>query len=42
MLEDLESIHTTLLDAYKAVMLLSGVDLDSANGVNLPTTHVPI
>jgi hypothetical protein len=28
MLDDLESIHETLLVAYKAVMLLSGVDLD--------------
>jgi len=32
MLDDLESIHTTLLDAYKGVMLLSGVDLDKAGG----------
>jgi len=29
MMADLESIHATLLDAYKAVMLLSGIDLDA-------------
>jgi hypothetical protein len=29
MLKDIESIHDTLLRAYKAVMLLSGVDLDA-------------
>ena len=28
MLEDLESIHTTLIEAYKAIMLLSGINLD--------------
>lgn len=28
MLTDLENMHSKLLDAYKAVMLLSGVDLD--------------
>jgi hypothetical protein len=28
MMDDLDSIHTKLLDAYKAVMLLSGFDLD--------------
>jgi hypothetical protein len=42
MLEDLESIHNALLNAYKAVMLLSGVDLDTAIETNLPTRHVPI
>ena len=29
MLNDLESIHDVLLKAYKAVMLLSGIDLDA-------------
>ena len=29
MLDDLESIHDTLIKAYKAVMLLSGTDLDA-------------
>lgn len=46
MLEDLGSIHATLLEAYKAVMLLSGIDLDamtqSADGFTQPTGHVPI
>ena len=53
MLKDLERIHDTLLNAYKAVMLLNGVDLDAmlatsssapdqAQSVNLPTCHLPI
>jgi hypothetical protein len=42
MLDDLESIHKTLLDAYRAVMLLSGVDLDKLSGTELPTKHLPI
>lgn len=42
MLDDLESIHETLLDAYKAVMLLSGVDLDQLSATSLPTKHLPI
>ena len=46
MLADLGSIHETLLTAYKAVMLLSGEDLDAIvnSGVeyDLPTGHVNI
>ena len=42
MLDDLEKIHEVLLEAYKAVMLLSGVDLDEISISNLPTRHVPI
>lgn len=42
MLEDLESIHETILEAYKAVMRLSGVDLDAVRLDRLPTKHVPI
>ncbi|MBU6509532.1 MAG: hypothetical protein KGL98_10995 [Gammaproteobacteria bacterium] len=42
MLQDLESIHNTVLDAYKAVMLLGGVDLDKVAAGNLPSTHLPI
>ena len=42
MLQDLESIHSTVLDAYKAVMLLGGVDLDKAAAGDLPSSHVPI
>jgi len=42
MMADLESIHAAILEAYKAVMLLSGVDLDKAVLKGLPTRHVPI
>jgi hypothetical protein len=46
MLKDIESIHDTLLRAYKAVMLLSGVDLDTLveSGIehNAITRHVQI
>ena len=44
MLDDLEGIHNALLDAYKAVMLLSGVDLDKLASLQppLPTKHLPI
>ncbi len=42
MLDDLESIHKMLLDAYKAVMLLLGVDLDKLSTTELPTKHLPI
>lgn len=46
MIQDLESMHDKLLEAYKAVMLLSGVDLDklvAENGnVSQPTGRLPI
>ena len=46
MLKDLESIHDTLLNAYKAVMLLTLVDLDDAarsfDPLTAPTRHLPI
>jgi hypothetical protein len=42
MLDDLEAIHNTLLDAYKAVLLLSGVDMDKLSATELPTKHLPI
>lgn len=46
MMKDLESMHDKLLEAYKAVMLLSGVDLDklvAEHGNALqPTGHLPI
>lgn len=43
MLQDLETIHTALLDAYKAVLLLDGIDLDAMTDVGeLPTKHLPI
>ncbi len=42
MLEDLESIHETILEAYKAVMRLSGIDLEAVTLDKLPTKHLPI
>jgi hypothetical protein len=42
MLQDLEAIHATLLDAYKALLILSGVDVDALAGMALPTGHLPI
>jgi hypothetical protein len=42
MLDDLEAIHSTLLNAYKAVLLLSGGDVDKLSAIELPTKHLPI
>lgn len=42
MMEDLESIHSVLLDAYKPVLALRGIDLDALADMELPTRHVPI
>jgi len=46
MLKDLEAIHDALIDAYKAVMLLDGVDLDALVATEVeysaPTDHVSI
>jgi hypothetical protein len=46
MLKDLELIHGTVLRAYKAVMLLSGVDLDALVASDLesdaPARHLSI
>ncbi len=46
MLKDLESMHDKLLEAYKAVMLVSGVDLDKLvtehGDAPQPTGHLPI
>ena len=42
MLEDLERKHEMILDAYKAVLRLSGVDLDKLTNVLMPTTYVNI
>lgn len=39
MLADLETIHSALLDAYKAVMALGGIDLDEAT--EIPLAHPP-
>jgi hypothetical protein len=42
MLEDLDRKHETILEAYKALMRLSGVDLDKLTNMPMPTTHVKI
>ena len=42
MLKDLDGKHVTILEAYKAVMRLSGIDLDKLTNVPMPTTHVRI
>lgn len=43
MLADLESIHHSLIEAYKAVMLLSGVDLDAlAAELEMPSKWVTL
>ena len=46
MLRDLEAMHDDLLDAYKAVLLLSGFDVDELvdefGGIPLPTGHLRI
>lgn len=53
MLRDLERIHETLLNAYKAIMLLEGIDLDamvvassqgsgSIQSDDAPLRHLPI
>jgi hypothetical protein len=42
MLEDLETIHSVLLKAYKVIMKANGTDLDVVNSVLLPTRHLPI
>jgi len=42
MLKDLHGIHTSLLNAYKAVMRLDGFDLDSVVEYEAPTRHLKI
>lgn len=46
MMQDLESMHDKILEAYKAVMLLSGVDIEKLaeeHGDNpYPSEHLPI
>ena len=42
MISDLDSMHESIIRAYKAVMLVSGIDLDSIPSVRMPTRHVPI
>ena len=42
MLQDLEKMHVKIIDAYKAIMKLSGIDLDKIQMPGLPTERVPI
>ena len=42
MLEDLESIHETLLKAYKVALVISGIDLASLHLPGLPTKHLDL
>ena len=42
MMSNLESLHHTLFTAYKALLKLSGIDLDVAFGHRAPTRHLPI
>ena len=46
MLRDLEAMHDDLLEAYKALSLISGADLDALvdefGDLPLPTGHLPI
>jgi hypothetical protein len=42
MLEDLEVIHNTILEAYKALLVLEGADLEALASEPLPTRHLPI
>lgn len=46
MLEDLDNIHDTLFNAYKAVLLVNGIDLDAHadefKDMVLPTAHLSI
>lgn len=41
MIADLEELHETIINAYKAVMMLSGIDLDKIE-IEPPTKHLPI
>ena len=41
MVEDLERMHETILAAYKAILAISGIDLDKLD-LPLPTEHVKI
>lgn len=42
MIDDLEKMHDTILDAYQKILLLSGIDLGSIESFPLPTKHVNI
>jgi len=40
MVADLESIHETLLEAYKVALALSGIDLETFRLPGLPTQRL--
>ena len=42
MIDDLEHIHEILLEAYKAVLLLTGTNLDKIELTMLPSAHLPL
>ena len=42
MIDDLEKMHDTILDAYQKILLLSGIDLENTESFPLPTKHVNI
>jgi hypothetical protein len=42
MLDDLQIIHNTIIDAYKNVLLVSGIDLENIVDESTPTDHLPI
>jgi hypothetical protein len=42
MMKDLDQIHTVLLEAYKALLELDGIDLEVLAEQELPTGHLPI
>lgn len=42
MMKDLEEIHTILLEAYKGLLELDGIDLEVLAEKELPTGHLPI
>jgi hypothetical protein len=42
MMKDLERIHDTLLDAFREVLHLTGIDLEKVPLKSLPKKHVPL
>jgi hypothetical protein len=42
MLDDLETIHKVVLDAYRGVLLLTGIDIYASHSIQPPQKHLPI
>ena len=42
MLDDLDRKHEMIIEAYKAVMRLSGIELHNLSSIPMPTGHVKI